>query len=256
MKKLLMALFALTLVFGLSACGTEEEPEPVIEEGTGYGLVHSHYVGIATVTLEDGIVTDASLEEYFLPYSWAKLEVVTEESDELGENEDVFQFTAFGTTYNMAVYVQIGDKLFSGENVDGSPVWSTDDIADLEEWLKVEENAKWYVDQVDEGNWYIANADGTESDYETLETDASATSIIKSESGYWDFGHLGWQGNVDATVDAVIGLDLSEDYDLERLDEDEDELRFWAIDDTVTGATWSDFPDYFGILVRAYNNAE
>ena len=68
MKKISMLVAAIGAVI-LASCG------PTIETkaGVGYGLVHSHYVGVAEIVTEDDVVTEISFEEYFLPYNWAKV---------------------------------------------------------------------------------------------------------------------------------------------------------------------------------------
>lgn len=256
MKKLLAFLLVFTLGFVLYACGDDEDENGddngngngngEVEEfiGTGYGLVHGHYVGISTVEVdEDGVVIEATLDEYFLPYSWASVEV-DEEAEEAPE--DVVVWERRGSTNWNAKYVDIGGILFEATSEDGAaPVYSAPGIPDLEAWLKLQPNAKWYVEQVDAGNFFIANADGSESDYPLGEEE-----MRKWDANYWRFGDLGWDGNVEQTIEAVVGMNLSEKFELER-----GEDNFWTIGDAVSGATWSDMPDYIEVILRAYYNA-
>ncbi|MFP4286312.1 MAG: hypothetical protein ACLFRI_01325 [Candidatus Izemoplasmataceae bacterium] len=255
MRKVLALIFMLVAVFTVAACG------PSSTEASAYGVVHGHYVGVADITVDkDGVVTDLTLEEYFLPYSWGKVDASNaDREDVLGvvgtrRGGDSSNTEDHVTTY-YAKYLQIGDELFTGA-VTGdagsqSIVYSTDDIADLDVYVETEENAKWYVDQILAEEVYIANEDGTENtELETIESDASSVTLNKSDSGYWSTGDRGWLGNRDATVDAIIGLNLSEEFTTVR-----GEDNFWSINDTVTGATWSDFNDYFNLAQQAYDNA-
>lgn len=256
MKKLLALIFGLTLVFTLAACG------PRSTTARGYGLVHGHYVGVVEITVSrDGIVEAMTLDEYYLPYSWAKVSPDHAERDDVvvvvgtrrGGNPDLEADRTF--TY-YAKYIQIGDKLFTAEvlGTEGrqSINYKATGIANIEDWVKENDNAKWYVEQLDADAAFIANADGTENTVlSTLASDASSQGWTKSETEYWRRADaLGWPGNVEETINAIIGLDLSGDFDLVR-----GEGNLWSINDTVTGATWSDFPDYFNLAVRAYNNA-
>ena len=256
MKKLLALLFGLVLVFTLSACGPKERT------GMGYGLVHGHYVGVVEITVDrDGVVTAMTLDEYYLPYSWAKVSADHAEREDVvvvvgtrrggnSSNPDDHTFTYY------AKYLQIGDKLFTAEvlGTAGSQSinYKATGIANIENWVKVEANAKWYAEQLDADAAFIANANGRKNTVlTTIASDASSEGWLKSETNYWRRDDaLGWPGNVEETIEAIIGLNLSEEFELVR-----GEGNLWSIDGAVTGATWSDFPDYFEVAVRAYNNA-
>ncbi|MFU8786063.1 MAG: hypothetical protein ACNA7U_02360 [Candidatus Izemoplasmataceae bacterium] len=256
MKKLLALLFGLVLVFTLSACG------PKSTTATGYGLVHGHYVGVVEITVsKDGVVEAMTLDEYFLPYSWAKVAADHADRDDVvavvgtkrgGDSTNPEDHTS---AY-YAKYLTIGDKLFTAEVLGAAGSQSINykatGVTNIEDWVKDNDNAKWYVEQVDAELAFIANADGSANTVlTTLASDASSAGFTKSGTEYWRRDdQLGWPGNVEETIDAIVGMDLSGDFELVS-----GEGNFWSIDDTVTGATWSDFPDYFNLAVRAYNKA-
>ena len=78
MKKMFTFFFVVLLALSLIACNNDDQPDPtptpIFTNGTGYGLVHGHYVGVIDVTVDEaGLVTDLEVEEYFLPYSFAKV---------------------------------------------------------------------------------------------------------------------------------------------------------------------------------------
>ena len=221
---------------------------------TGYGLVHGHYVGVVDVTLaNNGNVVDINVDEYFLPYSAAKVVV----ADPLDLPADVLSVTGSRGTSYYAKFFSVDGILFTGtvlgEGTAQSIKYSADDIEDIEVWVQTEANAKRYVEAVDANLVFIANEDGTPSTYEM--SDASAkVSMKKSESPYWSGASypLGWAGNMAAFETAVTGTKLN--ADLETIVKNS-ETGFWSIGDIVTGATMTDFKDYYQVSQRAYTNA-
>lgn len=221
---------------------------------TSYGLVHGHYVGVAHVTKDGGLVTAVELEEYYLPYNWAKVNAA------LAEDENVVKVVATSrgnvvTTY-YAKYLTVGEHLFtievSGEEGAQTYVYSAPGIADIETWVQTEANAKYYVEQVILGNVYSATATGARANFQIIDSSASK-GWTKSTTGYWtvDAPRLGWSGNVAATIEAVIGTNMP-DATLTRASEAAAGEQFWSIGDVVTGATWSDFPDYYNLIRAAF----
>jgi hypothetical protein len=253
MKKLFVLLLSLILTITLFACGeVEEETVPTETTGVGYGLVHSHYVGIVELTVGiDGNVTEASIEEYFLPYSAAKVVI----ADPLDLPVDVLSVTGSRGTSYYAKYFSVDGVLFEG-TVDGeapaqSITYSANGIPDIEVWVETEANAKIYIDAVDAGLVFIANADGTESAYEMADASAKVN-MRKSETSYWSGSSypLGWAGNINALIAALIGTNVGEDVSALA----KNEGGYWVVGDIVTGATMTDFADYYLVAQRAYTN--
>lgn len=232
--------------------------------GVGYDLVHGHYVGVAHVTLLDGVIVAATVDEFFLPYSWGQIGPIGDQEEPLAD-----QFFVRGPRNRNNIYakylVVAGFECVGhveGEPGAQSPKYMCDidgvDV-EIEAWVAADEaNARAYAESfagfstwADSVYNFIADENfDRHTTYETAEASASVH-ILKSIAPYWRHGALGWLGNARATEAAVIGLSvLTGDEVLVR---GEDNL--WSIDDAVSGATWSDFPDYFETLVRAFNNA-
>lgn len=241
MKKSFFALGSLAVVV-LASCGPVADVEAV---GVGYGLVHSHYVGIVEVTTINDKVTEISIDEYFLPYNWGKV-IVSEPTD------DTLTVTTSRGASTYAEFVKVGDKVFAGTVVGTGTAqkikYSTDTIDDLDAWVAIEANAKWYVEQIEAEVYSYVNASGQPMTF--VKGDASSkVSMIKSQSGYWSSG-LGWLGNI-AEVEALL-LDTMMDIDVEDFTKNSE--GYWANGDQVTGVTMSDFKDYIAVALRAYAN--
>ena len=53
-RKTLLLISVLVLLLVLSGCRKEDQ----ILEGTGYGITHKDYVGVAKIKVKDGVVED------------------------------------------------------------------------------------------------------------------------------------------------------------------------------------------------------
>ncbi|MFZ9782434.1 MAG: hypothetical protein ACO3C8_04360, partial [Bacilli bacterium] len=160
MKKInLVAGVGLVATAILASC----TPAVVTEVGIGYGLVHKHYVGMTTITTENDVVTEVSFEEYFLPYSWAKViapegtaNTATVKTTSRTSNEIV------STIY--AEHVKIGDKTFTievtGEEGSQTFKYKSEGIADIDAWVATEANGKWYVEQIEAEAFGFVDASG------------------------------------------------------------------------------------------------
>ncbi len=252
MKKVLLFVSILLLSIGLIACTNVDQGNKTYGYGISYRMVHSHYVGVAEVVVDqnDNVVS-VKFDEYFLPYSFAQITV----SDPLNLPNDVLAVAGSrGTTY-YAKYVSVNATIFVGEVLgeagSQSIKYSTSGVDDIDTWALNEENAKIYVDSVKSGKVFIANADGSESDYEKSNTNAKL-GWTKSSTGYWSNPAsypLGWGGNIKAITDAFIGTKITADESLLTYD------NSWSVDGLVTGATIADFSDYYTVIQQAYNNA-
>lgn len=231
----------------LASCGTT-----VVEEGIGYGLTHDHYVGVVELTTENDKISTISFEEYFLPYNWAKVS----EADFTAYGEDALSVTGSRGTSYYAKYVNIGDTLFTGtvvgEAAPQSIVYAATGIENLEAWVSIEANAKWYVEQVDAESFYLATSSGAEHPNLVRADATSNVAMTKSASGYWSGSNypLGWNGNMEQIRQLLLGTTLNIDPETFELNEE----GYWASGDLVTGATLSDFADYIAVALRAYAN--
>ncbi len=212
--------------------------------------------------VKKGEVTAVTFEEYYLPYSWAQLETI---DGELPEDVLEVEMLSRGNTVtkHYAKYIKIGDKLLTGESreaeleIDGVAYnnqkvkYSGEGIEDLYTWLRnSEENCKWYVDQILADKAHIAKADGTKATY-TVAGNA-ANGFAKSTTGYWVVEDgLGWSGNMAKIAEALVGTKV--DATDAELVQGEDKI--WTIKGTASGATVTDFKDYYEVARRAYNTA-
>ena len=253
MKKLIAIFFVALLAFGLAAC-KEQEPSYSYGYGVSYGLVHGHYVGVAKVVVDkDDKVVNVQFEEYYLPYNSAQI-VLTDEQKESLPSDALAVIGSRGTSY-YAKYVSVNGVLFtgavSGEAGSQSIKYSASGIADIEEWVKNEANAKAYVEAVEAGKVFNANANGTVSSYVKANANAKIGDT-KSTTGYWTAPAtypLGWGGNMAAIAEALVGTTMN------ATEADLVKDGTWKIGDLTTSATLSDFADYYLLAQVAYNNA-
>lgn len=285
MKKFVAFFFIALLGFGMVACGgeTPECPtcqEPVCETpetpevpasysyGIAYGLVHGHYVGIAEVTIgKDNKIVSAKLEEVYLPYNMGQINVTESGVDVENLPADVVLVKGRNLANNYyARYFSVNGVLYEIEVIGPDTArqsfkYKTAAGVDIEEWVTNPVNAKAYVDAVLGGTAFRANADGTKSAY-TAGNASVRISPFKTTSSYWPASAtvpLGWHGNMKALIDAVIGTTIGLDADDLTVTPGQNILGnnrdYWTIGDLVTGATMSDFADYYVLLQAAYANA-
>jgi hypothetical protein len=253
MNKLSVLAGVLAVTF-LASCG----PTGETKTGIGYGLVHVHYVGVAELTTVDGVVTEASFEEYFLPYSWAKVTAAEGTADTVAVKTTSRTGAQVTTIY--AQRVKVGDKIFTSEvtGVEWAQTfkYASTGIADIDAWVANEDNAKWYVDQIEAEAYGFVNASGAAITSFVLADSAAKNAMTKSESGYWTVTSpgLGWTGNMDAIVDLLVGSTM--DFDPADFTRDTVAPLVWGNGDITTGATLSDFKDYLSLALRAFANLE
>jgi hypothetical protein len=242
-----------------SSASSSPSAANLVEVGTGYGLVHGHYVGMAIVETLDGVVTDITLDEYYLPYNWGKVAL----TDFQTYPDEVISVVGSRSTSYYAKYVTIGDKLFMATAVTSGTAqivnYEATGIPNLDAWIATEANAIWYVEQIEDEAFFLATSTGTEHP-NLVRTDATSNlGMIKSTSNYWPQSatqHLGWSLNMQAIIDAFVGTSL--DFTITTSDKTEvtetEAYSYWIVNGNVTGATLTDFLDYYTLLQRAYAN--
>jgi hypothetical protein len=272
MKKLIAVFFVVLAAISLAAC--KAEPSYSYGYGITYGLVHGHYVGIGEVVLdENDVVVAARLEEVQLPYVAAQVSL-TEEQIATLPADVVRVVTTRGTGTSRTVstlyyvkYFSVNGVLFTGtvsgevptvENTAPSQkiTFAASGIADIEEWVKVEANAKAYVEGVIAGTVFPATAAGAKTAYPAGNA-SFRLGWFKSSSNYWPSSatvHLGWNGNMRAIEAAVVGTTMGVDPETFTTVVANGKT-WWQVGDLVTGATASDFADYYVLLQQAYDNA-
>lgn len=238
---LTIAVILATLM--LSACSCDG----VKQTGNAYGLVHNYYVGQVTVERSGDKVVSVKIEETEGPSSWAKKSNIKE------DKQEGIEFTTGG----FAKSISIGSLTFYATDDAGAktPAYKqTDDGVTFEEWVKTEENAKFYVEQMAAGNYRILKADGAagEPDFSTdVNSLKKGERWLKSKDGYWtgSGGALGWKGNMDRIADYLVRNGFK------SYTGNETKGDSWIIDGVDTGATLVDFHDYMKLALRAYDTA-
>ena len=250
MKKFFLGAFAvMTAAVMLISAISCDESRDMRGEATAYGLVHNHYVGMATVKVDaDGKIASVSIDEMQTPYNWA----AKSSFKDYDGDEDAFTAGGFGKK------IVIGDKIFDAVSpeADSYPDYRLTQVNNgvtLENWLKDSLNAKWYVEQMKLGNYGVAQSDGT-GVYNTFkDTAAGALGLgdrwLKSKNGYWPEGSsgLGWKANIKKVCDYVASKGF-DDEGLTLKGED----RVWTVNGVSTGATLIDFNDYIALCKVAY----
>src|SRR5690606_21002618 len=118
-----------------------------------------------------------------------------------------------------------------------------------------EDNRKWYVEELEAGNAYVADAGFNKSERETAGslTTEGKLGFKKTTTNYWhgESFPLGWQGNMDEIVKVIKGTKMNATMDTITKNDD----NKWVVGEIVSGATLVDFKDYYSIAQTAYNKA-
>jgi hypothetical protein len=236
----------------LASCG------PTIETkvGIGFGLVHSHYVGVAELVTEDDEVTEITFEEYFLPYSWAK--VTAEENTANTVAVKTTSRTGAQVTTIYGQYLKIGDKTFTievtGEAWTQTFKYTSEGIDDIDAWVATEANAEWYVEQIQAEAFGFVDQAGEAITTFVLADTYAKIAMTKSESGYWTVAApgLGWTGNMAELEAMMVGSTM--DFDPAEFTKATEAPLVWGNGTITTGATLTDFKDYVALALRAYAN--
>lgn len=250
MRKISLILIIAVLAASLIACGDD----PVAPTGfaggqtvEAYNYVHGGYVGRAVVqTAEDGSL-QAELDEAFLPHTLAQVNL---EAPEWNEDNTAY-YLSRGNQVRVAKHVSYNGTNYVGTTVGGALVYvAADDegnpagTQDLElEILRSEASMKTYWDSIARGGFQVYTEFGGQG--QPVTTTASG-SLYKRGSNYWPQG-LGWQGNITAVEEAAARFGTG--YTLEEMVRGNDNK--WRLADAVTGATLSDFKDYFALIQMA-----
>ena len=260
MKKMVAFFFVALLALGLVACNNEKtEPEYEYGYGIAYGLVHGHYVGvIEVVTDKDDKVVTAKIDEYYLPYNLGQVTLTDEQKTTLPADV-VSVTTSRGTSY-YAKYMSVAGTVFTIEVAGTAPaqsfIYKAPGIDNIENWVKTEANALAYVNALKADQVFVSNATGTKVTTYPMANANTKLGILKSATHYWTWNAsastyypLGWGGNMNAIVQSIIGTKMNATE--EQLVKD----GTWKIGDVTTGATLTDFADYYLLAKVAYNKA-
>ena len=208
-----------------------------------YGLVHGKgYVGEATIVrTQQGVIVSAGLEEACLPtYIAAEAAIV-----DVTTTDTAYPSHGSEVTKHFYTTVKFGGNTFTYSTTEHDYVMEG---TTLKAWLEDEANAMVYFLSVSNDQVAIVNAEG-EDDFTVM----TSAKLFKSENGYWSTpsgSQLGWKTNVDKTVEYVINNGFAQ----EEFTADNKLSSGVIVDDNgiSTGATWTDFNDYYQLLKKAY----
>lgn len=265
MKKILVLLLAIVIIAGFTGCtGKSTEVSNEGSEITGnygpdqtvivYDYVHGGYVGKAEIKTDAEGNLNVYIDEAFLPHTLAIVDI--EASEWNADNTTGFisrgneKFVAKYIEYNSKVYIAVPTGTgFSYVEADetGAATGSTD----LEKIiLRNQANMAAYFTLVPAGQFKTLSSYGGTA---TSVTTTSYGGVTKKASpGYWANGQT-WIGNITAIEDFIseYGVQFALTEMVRAKDENTDGLKLWSVADSVTGATNSDFKDYFGMVQAA-----
>ncbi len=250
MRNAITALVAALVLFTLISCGGNAPaaegyaPNQSVE---AYLYSHGGYVGQAAITTDAEGNMDVTLDEAFLPHTLAIVDI---EADEWTEENTVF-YVQRGDEVRVAKFVEYDGTVYVGTTVgtalayvaadeNGMPAGSKS----LEKLiLRNQGTMAAYYDNIAAGSFKTFTEFGGAA---TTVTGTSYGGLTKLDSEYWNFG-IGWKGNMEAieTFAEESGVAFSFDEMVRQGD------NFWAVADAVTGATASDFRDYFSLILMA-----
>lgn len=230
-----LAVVMLVSVFALAACGETSK----FTTKRAYGLVHGKgYVGNATVEVDkDGSLVSAKLDEACFP---SQVTLTAEDTAKLNEGE-------YGT-----VSGKHGDSTVYAKVKVGSIVFELDTTAKaykvsgktLEEYFADAAACEAYYTAVENNDIYV-----TVKGVETAGVITKAD-LLKTQNGYWTgvtTGAQGWGTNAMATCHYVM------EYGFGATSFEKGDKFFTDNNGVSTGATWTDFQDYFNLLKAAFN---
>ena len=292
-------LFFSPILLLLVACESKKNSG----EATAFGLVHAHYVGRADVIVGNGVIQSIVFDEMEMPYSWATvtLENVGTTANPSyvyqiqGVDIDEEDMVSIGAA-RFAKKIKIGNEVlalsvttptrgaYSNANINGA--------YGIESWVRLDNNAKWYWEQMTAGNYDILREDGTAYDIDWTYIDAlknhlnrsaavafgANTNTIpvkedptkgdkwqKSKNGYgrnWvgldadKTAGRGWADNMNAMAVYLIGKNPN-DFPMQKMGTTKagNGKDTWEFDGS-TGATLIDISEYFSVATLAFNKVK
>lgn len=241
-----------------AGCGNNGNPEPSGyapgQSSEAYAYIHGGYVGQAVVTTTSDGEIEVRLDEAFMPHTLALVDM----DDDAWTEDNTVTYRVRGNDQHAAKYVSYNGVTYVGEVVGGALVYVEADgdgnpvgEKDLEKLIiHGQDSMAAYFDRIQNGEFGIMTEFG--GTVEPVTTTAYGD-VVKRGSSYWDRGPLGWHGNIEAIEQFIAenGVNFGLNEMVRASEEDEDGLRMWSAADAVTGATLSDFKDYFTLAQTA-----
>jgi hypothetical protein len=251
MRKTALLLIAAVVSFAIIGCGGEEPVAPTgyapNQSVEAYAYVHGGYIGKAEASTDAEGALSVNINEAFFPHHLAIVDIESEEWNE----DNTVTYVIRGDTVYVARYVAYNGTNYVGNTVGSALVYVEADEegnpagnSPLEKMiLRNEANMETWWNSIADGGFEIFTEFGGEA---MPITTTSYGSLYKEGSSYWDFG-IGWQGNIDAIEDAAVQYGVG--YSLDEMTRGDDNM--WNLADATTGATASDFKDYFSLIQLA-----
>lgn len=252
MRKIVLIIIGLVAAIALVGCGGGGAAAPTgyapNQSSVAYAYTHGGYVGQATATTDAEGNLSVVLDEAFLPHTLAEVDI---EADEWTE-ENTATYVQRGDAVYVARYISYNGTVYVGTTVGGAMIYTAADEAgmpvggqDLEQEIIRNQNtmAAWYQNIA---NGQFAIHTGIDQPAQPV-TQSPYGGLTKADSTYWNFGDLGWAGNMEAIQEAAV--EIGTGFTLDQMNRNSD--NFWELADAVTGATASDFVDYFNVIQNA-----
>lgn len=254
MRKIVVALLAVSAfltTISLSAAVPRYAPGQTAE---AYAYTHGGYVGQAIVKVQSNGSLDVEIDEAFLPHILA---VVNLKSSEWSEDNTVF-YVSHGRKAYVAKYVEYDGVVYVGTTVGTALIYvMADDSGQpsgsdgLEKLIiKNQDTMAAYYKNIKNGGFKVMTG------FKSMAEPVTATNyggVTKASSPkYWNFGQT-WQGNINAIEKFIEenGATYSFSEMAQATEKNSDGLKLWSVADAMTGATNSDFKDYFGLAQLA-----
>lgn len=247
-KKLVSLLLALTLAV---VCGAALAETTTTTTGVAYGVYsnegeHPDSLIRVTLTLDNGAITAAELDEKLIPVAmggaagWAEL--TDETAALLGD-----------------AVIEANDKKYPVQFTLGDYTWTgaADEALGVGYTTEINGETVSFMDYVvtpEGGDWYFAQ---TEAALLNAAGETAATVEINTKEGighgedFWP-SDLKYSGNIAAIEAYLVANGV--DYDLTTAAQDESGV--WTVSDTTTGATLAGTTNYLRIAQEAYANAQ
>ena len=261
MKKNLVFLLTIIIIAGIAGCGAKAADEDTGITGayapnqstTAYSYIHGGYVGRAEVKTDENGDISVSFDEAFLPHVLASVDI---EAAEWNEDNTVL-FDSHGDVY-VAKYIEYNGKVYIGISTGkGISYIAADETGsavgniDLEKMIiRDQASMATFYAVVPAGMFKIFTRFGGTASPVTTTSNGGLTK--KTSPGYWAFGQT-WIGNITAIEDFISenGVQFNLSKASKAKEKNAEGLKLWSVADIVTGATNSDFKEYFGLAQYA-----